>query len=141
MKEDRQYKVASQLFELAQDIVPVSRARVVAALVHKNKIIAHGWNQHKTHPMAAQFSRHPEAKCLHAEIACIRNAINRRGVDILKKSTLYIVRAKYDTKLEDFVWGMAKPCSGCMDAILTFEIPQIVYSTDTHNTASMQWIM
>jgi deoxycytidylate deaminase len=125
----------NQLFMIAQDVVPVSRARIVAALVYKNKIVSVGVNEMKTHPMAAKFSKHPEAKYLHAEISAIRNCINRHGVEIIKKSTLYIARAKHieNAITDEFVWGLAKPCSGCEQAILEFGIKKVIYTTDEQN--------
>lgn len=133
MTTDRTRKIINQLFTLAQDVDPVSRARIVAAIVYKNKIIAYGFNQLKTHPMAARFSKHPEARFLHAEVAAIRNCINKYGSDILKKSTLYVARAKQKDENNDFFWGMAKPCSGCSRAIHTFKIPTVVYTTNHEN--------
>lgn len=130
MVGDRSRNIIHQLFLLAQAVPPVSRARVAAALVYKNKFISYGFNQFKTHPLAAKFSKHPEANYLHAEVDCIRNAINLRGVDILKKSILYVARAK-QTCTGDFIWGMSKPCLGCTAAIQTFQIPKVIYTTDT----------
>ena len=133
MKDRPHRKIIDQLFILAQDVVPVSKARVVAALVYKNKIVSFGFNQTKTHPMAAKFSKHPEAIKLHAEVDCIRNAINKYGVDFLKKCTLYVVRAKLRNDRETFEYGMAKPCPGCEGAIRKFGIKTAIYTTNTNH--------
>src|SRR5574343_295317 len=126
-------KIIDQLFLLAQDVSPVSKARICAALVYKNKIISYGFNQSKTHPMAVKYGKHPEANQLHAEIHCIRNAINKYGVDVLKKCTLIVSRAKKNNEIDGYLWGMAKPCSGCEAAIVEFGIPIVVYTTNTQN--------
>lgn len=132
MKVSKESHLIQQLFNLAVDIQPVARAKIVAALVYKNKIIAYGNNSTKTDPLQSKFSKNPKAILLHAEISCIKNAIKRYGTDILKKSTLYVIRAKQNPD-GDFVYGMAKPCSGCYGAILHFGIPKVVYSTDVEN--------
>lgn len=133
MANDRTRKIINHLFTLAQDVQPVSRARIVSAIVHRNKIIAYGFNQLKTHPMAARFSKHPEARFLHAEVAAIRNCINKHGSDVLKKSSLIVARAKQTNVGDKFYWGMAKPCSGCSNAISTFKIPTVIYTTNIEN--------
>ncbi len=133
MTTDRMRKIVNHLFTLAQDVPPVSRARIVSAIVYRNKIISYGFNQLKTHPMAARFSKHPEARFLHAEVAAIRNCINKHGSDILKNSTLIVARAKQTNDSDKFYWGMAKPCVGCARAITTFKIPTVVYTTNIEN--------
>lgn len=129
MSNVRPTKILKHLFMLAQDVAPVSRARIVAALVYKNKIISYGTNVNKTHPMAAKYCKHPEAQFLHAEPACIKNALRTYDMSIISKSTLYIARAKLDREFE-FVVGMAKPCKGCEGAIKAFNIKKVVYTTD-----------
>ena len=126
-------KILNNLFDLAQDVQPVSRARIVAAIMYRNKIIAYGFNQLKTHPMAVRFGRHPEARFLHAEVSAISNCIRKYGPDILKKSTLFVARAKQNDEGSEFYWGMAKPCIGCSKAIATFKIPTVIYTTNNEN--------
>lgn len=125
--KDRPRKIIKDLYIMAQDVSPVSRARIVACLVYKNKIIAYGTNELKSHPMAARFSKHPEAIYLHAEVSAIRNALSRYDPKIIAKSTLYVARAK-QTSDGDFVYGMAKPCSGCSSAISFFGIKTVYYT-------------
>lgn len=131
MNKSRPYKVIQTLFEIAQYVVPVSRAKIVSALVYKNKILSYGINQMKTHPMAAKYSHHPEARYLHAEVDCIVNALNKVDMDVIAKSTMYVVRAKQENGL--FVWGLAKPCNGCAKAIVDFGIKTVIYTTNTNN--------
>ncbi len=139
MPTDRSRKIMDSLVLMAHDIIPVANARVIACLVNKNKIICYGVNEKKTHPMAVRFSRHPDAQSLHAEIACIRNCINKYGPDILKKSTLYVARVKRFNDNQEFIWGMAKPCRGCEDAIVTFKIPKVIYTTNTKNNLGVSY--
>ena len=90
-------KIMDQLATLARDVTPVSGARIAAALVYKRSILAFGVCETKSHPLQNKYNRHPSAIYLHAEIACIKNAI-RAGVteDIFRRSTLYVCRQKID---------------------------------------------
>lgn len=132
MISSRMRKILDQLFLMAQDVAPVSKSRIVACLVHKNKIIAYGVNQNKTHPMAAHYGIRPDAQTLHAEISCMRNAINKYGPDILSKCTLVVARAKSSDPVGEYHWGMAKPCKGCEAAVVEFGIKQVIYTTNSH---------
>ena len=107
-------------------------ARVCAIVVLKNKPISFGSNKNKTHPFQAKYAKHPEALDLHAENDAIKNALSFITVDGLRKSTLYISRAKRsgDSGVGPFVYGLAKPCRGCMRAIVTFGLKRVVYTTD-----------
>ena len=104
-------------------------ARVGAVIVLKNKVIAFGRNQKKTHPFQVEYTRRPGAICLHAENAAIKNALKRISVDDMRKATLYVARAKRTDAGGPYIYGIAKPCSGCNRAIATFEIKRVVYTT------------
>lgn len=111
---------------LAEDLTPVAHARIVAAIVKKNRIVAIGTCQYKSHPYQKLFGRNDKSIYLHAEIDAILKA-KRRGID-LTKTDMYVIRVKH---LEDnFVYGLAKPCSGCSKAILAEGIRQVYYSED-----------
>ena len=110
---------------------PVSRSRVAALLVHRNEIIAVGYNKMKSHPMAKRFQKHEEALYLHAEVDCIKNALRVVDVDYLSKCTMYVLRVKHpDNSNKKFVHGLAKPCSGCNMAIETFGIKKVYFTTN-----------
>lgn len=112
--------------EKVADAQPVTGgARIAAALVIRNDVIAVGYNQRKTHPFQDRFKKNEEAIYLHAETDCIKNALKNIDQEKLSKATLYICRIKKNGD-----WGLAKPCRGCMKAIATFNIQNVVYSTD-----------
>ena len=109
------------------------RAKMSSALVKNNKIMSIGINRRKTDPLQAKYGKNKDAIFLHSEINCIKNALREYDVENLKDSTLYICRVKRpDQKSKKWVWGQAKPCSGCSRAIAEFGIKNVVYTTDRH---------
>jgi len=111
-----------------------SNAKLAACIVLKGKIISTGRNQLKTHPFASQYSKNADAIYLHAEANAIINSLNHISKDDMAKSTLYVYRIKRpDTHMiKDTAWtpGIAKPCKGCMRAIVEFNFKRVVYTTD-----------
>ena len=105
-------------------------ARHGAVVVLKNRVVSFGQNKKKTHPFQATYSKKPEALSLHAENDAIKNALKQLSVDDIRKATLYVARARRDGVGGSFRYGIAKPCSGCMGAIGTFEIKKVVYTTN-----------
>ena len=151
-------RIIQQLSILAQDQKGVKRARVVACMTHKNKIIAYGFNSNKTHPFQLDYgtqTRHnyltqsvSEYKDLavkfslnlHAETNCIINAMKRIKPEKLKDCELYVCRIKKSEK-GNYVYGLAKPCGdmtkGCTKAILEYRIKNVFYSTDQGTVESL----
>jgi deoxycytidylate deaminase len=124
-------KILNLLSKVAVTVEPVASARIAAAIVYKNDIISFGVNQRKSHPFHAQFRRNDESIFLHAETDAIKNALKFIDHETLSRSTLYICRMKYiTTDKREFVFGLSKPCDGCMRAIATFDIKNVVYSLD-----------
>jgi tRNA(Arg) A34 adenosine deaminase TadA len=123
MKKDQNF--ISVLKKISQDIECVGNQTLAACVVKRNKIISFGHNKNKTHPLQNKFNKHPQAIYLHAEIDAIKNALKRASVEDLVGSTLYIVRTKKDGSE-----GLAKPCSGCMQAIESFNIGKVIYTTN-----------
>jgi len=124
----RHEKYMNTLAKLAIAVEPVAQARLAAAIVYKNQLISFGINQRKTDPFQAKFSKNSEAIYIHAENSAIKNALRDLSIEKLSKATLYICRVK---KLDNrFVFGMAKPCVGCMKAIINFDIKKVYYSLD-----------
>ncbi len=121
-------RIQTHLFKIAEAIEPVNNARLAAALVHKNRIIAYGFNKKVSHPFQVKFASHPDKIYLHAEISCIKNALRHVDVDFLKRCTMYVLRIKKSGKY--FVHGLAKPCKGCQLALDTFGISKIIYTED-----------
>ena len=119
------------LEKVAIAVEPASRQRMAAVLVHKNDVVAIGYNKMKTHPIAKRFQKHEEAIYLHAEIDCIKNALRVVDVDFLSKCTMYVLRLKRpENDHNKFVHGMAKPCCGCELAVDQFGIKKVYYTTD-----------
>ena len=128
-------KYLSFLAEYAKDNDPCSGAKVAAAIYVKNTLIILGHNKNKTDPWAARFAKNPDADWIHAEVSAIKNTINHfRGEKlarpILAAATMYICRVKRITQHGEYIWGMALPCSGCVDAIRQYKIKRVVYSLE-----------
>jgi len=102
------------------------RARIASCIVYRNDIISFGVNKMKSHPFQKKFSKNIDSIYLHSEIDCIKNALRIITQDELSKSTLYICRVKFDGN--NLIWGLSRPCSGCMNAISTFGIKKVAYT-------------
>lgn len=118
--------IIKTLTRIAEDVAPVSNARIAAAIVYKGDIISIGVNSYKTDPLQAKYSKNEHAIYLHAEIAAIKKAKKILTNDQLRKSELFIVRRKTNNGV--FCDGLAKPCSGCQRAIETYGISKVHYS-------------
>jgi tRNA(Arg) A34 adenosine deaminase TadA len=120
--------IVKTLEVVADDIaIPVSNARIAAAIVYRGEIISIGVNSLKSDPLQARFSKNEHAIFLHAEIAAIKKALKRLSSVEMKKAELYIVRRK---KLNgEACNGLAKPCQGCQRAIETYEIGKVIYTS------------
>jgi tRNA(Arg) A34 adenosine deaminase TadA len=123
-------KIFKLLETVVADVIPVSNARIAAALVIRNDIISIGINKKKSHPFQAKFLKNDHAIFLHAEIDAIKNALKKYDISKVEKSTLYICRMKWSNGRKKFERGLAKPCSGCMMAISTFNINNVYYTTN-----------
>jgi tRNA(Arg) A34 adenosine deaminase TadA len=121
----KQQNFISILKKITKDIECVGNQTLAACVVKRNKIISFGHNKNKTHPLQNKFTKHPEAIYLHAEIDAIKNALKRVSTEDLMGSTLYVVRTKKNGSE-----GMAKPCKGCMQAIESFGIAEVVYTSN-----------
>lgn len=119
---------------------PSENAKLAAVLVIRNDIISVGTNTHKTHPLQKKFSKNSDSIFLHAEINCIVNALKNIDESELKKATLYVYRVKKTRRFgQEWVDGLAAPCSGCMGAIKHFGIKRVIYSTD-ENGEFHEWV-
>jgi tRNA(Arg) A34 adenosine deaminase TadA len=93
-------------------------------LDRRGRMVGEGMNSRKTDPLASKYSRHPEALCLHAEIAAIKTALRFIEVDDLPDCTLYVARV-----LKNDEPALAKPCLGCEKAIVEFGIGNVEWTT------------
>lgn len=105
------------------------RAKLAAAIVLKNEIISIGVNSLKTHPLQAKFGRDIYSVHIHAEIDAIVKALRLLKPSDLKKATLYVARIKHD-RAGNLIPGLAKPCTGCMQAITSFGIKKVIWSNN-----------
>jgi tRNA(Arg) A34 adenosine deaminase TadA len=126
----------SRVFSLLKQIAianpKVSGAKLAAAIVYKNKIVSVGVNYMKSSPLQAKYATNKDLSIyLHAEISAIKNALRQIDVEDFKKVSLYVCRVKYDILTNSIVYGLAKPCSGCMRAIFEFDIKKVYYTLET----------
>ena len=128
MGKTRHSRHINLLSEISIHIKPVAQARIAASVVYQNNIISIGFNQDKTHPFQKRYGKNDDAIYLHAETHAIKNAINKIDLEKFSNSILYICRVKIYKK--KFVFGLAKPCDGCMKAISTFNIKKVYYTLD-----------
>lgn len=119
-------KILNKLLEVAEEVEPVSKMRLAAAIVYKNKIVAIGTNKYKTHPIMDKFKKNKSAIFLHAEVDAINKAKKKLDEHQLKKSRLYVIRILKNGSL-----GIACPCQGCSQCILHYGIKTVYYSNKT----------
>lgn len=105
-----------------------SWAKVSAAIVEKGFIYGRGTNRNKTHPFQVKYARNKDSIFLHAEISAIKDAMRFLTLDDLSRADLYICRVKNIGG--KYVYGLAKPCEGCMRAIVEFGINDVYFTTD-----------
>ena len=111
-----------------------NRFKLAAGIVYRNHLIATGVNSCKTHPLMLQFGKNSEALFIHAEIDAIKNALRLITQDQLAKCDMYVVRVKRpDNDLKNWQHAMARPCSGCQRAIISFGLKNIYYTTEDCN--------
>ena len=124
-------KSDSKFFNRARQAANVSdynKIHIGCIAVYQGNIIASGCNMNKTHPMQKFYNRYRlESDSLlpkiHAEINCL---LAMRYMDIdFQKVKLYIYRIRNDR-----LYGMARPCPSCMQAIKDIGIRNIYYTTD-----------
>ena len=117
--------------KIAVNVKPVRHARTASGLFYKKELVSVGICQNKSHPFQALYSKHEDAIFLHSETDCIKNALKELSLEEISKCTMCICRVKYtDAKKKKQIFGHSKPCIGCMKAIVTFNISNIVYSLD-----------
>ena len=111
---------------------PIEKLPKMAALLVMNSYneMYLGRNQHKTHPLQAKFGRNPQSIFLHAEIDVLVRALIKQNIriailngnyyDKLPNSSIFVARVS-----KNGIPMLAKPCSGCMGALLHFGIIDI----------------
>lgn len=115
--------ILNSLSEISKGVDPVRNARITAAIVKRNKVIATASNLPKSHPMQKRWGKNSAAIYLHAEINAIRHASTI--INDFSKCAIYVARIKANEG-----WGLAKPCSGCMNAIEFYNLAKVIYTTN-----------
>lgn len=113
--------------------------RHIACIVYKNQIISFGRANNKTHTFAAKYGgKNGMSQYWHAETHAIYLASQRLTQRELKKSTLYVVRMKYEgTNKVVSKLANSKPCRGCQRCIDEFQIGRVVYSISENHHGVM----
>ena len=116
----------SMLTKLLVNKTEVMRSnKVVSLITYKNRVVSFGENSGKSSPMQAKFGKNCEAIYLHAEIDAIKGALREIEISEFSKCTIYTCRS-----FSNNIMKKAKPCSGCLRAILHFGIKRVVFSID-----------
>lgn len=116
---------------IAESMEQTTTARIAAGLVYKNRLISIGVNEMKSHPFQAKYGKNKDSIFLHAEISTIKNALRKIDVDAFKNATLLIARLKRPSaQAKTWIYGLAKPCSGCTRAIADFNIGNVIYTDE-----------
>jgi len=119
-------KILDDLFQLAKNRPRVGGARIVAAITLKDKIIAYGFNQRKTHPFQKKYAKNKDSIYLHAEVDAIKNALKEIDSETLSRCSIYIVRAKREHRSGPYIYGTSSPCSGCMKCIQQYSLRKVI---------------
>lgn len=128
----RDMKYLNFLAEMAQESPAYANAKVASLILFKNGLIITGTNQNRTDPWAQRFARKEEAIYIHAEVQAIKTAVNhfRGDRNALQGASIYVARVKRSSPTGPYVWGLARPCEGCSEAIELFGVKRVVYTTD-----------
>ena len=134
-KTEMNTKIIEMLNRLAEDNPGIRNRQFKfgAGIVYRGNLIATGVNSYKTHPMMVQWGQNEDSICLHAEIDAIKNALRLITPSQLSRCDMYIVRVKRPyTTAQTWVHGLAKPCVGCMRALLNFGLEKVYFTTNCH---------
>lgn len=115
---------------IAEDVEPVSNARLAAMVFYRGRPVSFGVNLKKTHPFAAKYSKNPDAIYLHAEASAILAAKKRLSEAEMRKAILIVCRVKYDINGNPN-YAIAKPCEGCAKCIEDHGIKTVIYTEDS----------
>lgn len=130
MKHVNVLSTLQTLRTIIDDLPGVNSVKMASAVVYKNKIVAIGYNQLKSHPFQAEYAKNEHAIFLHSETHAINNALKRLSRKELSRSTLIIARVKKNEDMQD-VFGLARPCRGCQKCIERHDIRKIIYTTSS----------
>jgi len=121
MSSDNNYHLISKTIGIA--LRSNLNFKLGAIIVKHNKIISTGYNQlrHQSSLKTTHWSG-----SLHAEVACILNALRVTSTKTIQGSTMFVVRVRKSGKL-----GLAMPCADCYSVIENVGIKRVMFSTDS----------
>lgn len=96
--------------------------KMAAVIAKRKKILAVGYNKHKTHPMMLKYTDNELRVSIHAEVDALVNALKNYSPEELVGSEIYIARLLKNGKT-----GIAKPCEICQKAL------------EDHGITSIHW--
>ena len=117
-----------KFFNVAKAVAKTSqypRIKIGCCIVKKNKILAVGVNQLKSHPMQKRYNKFRPLNNdninnnIHAEL----DAVIKCNKDDLIGASIYVYRESSDTQLR-----MCKPCEACTELIKRCGIKTIYYT-------------
>ena len=123
MTRHKGYQIAKEV-SLKSDF---NRSHTGAVAIYHNKILAIGWNSHKTSSMQARYNRlrgfdgFDYTSSIHAEMMVI-NKIKYLDIDF-SQVRLFVWRGKNKPMI-------SKPCPACEQAIRDLGIKRVFYTGD-----------
>lgn len=138
----RHIRRLNNAIDMVRDHPGYGKAMISAILFHGNRKIGSGLNTSKSHSFAVKYSKNPHAIFLHAEQSAIYSAEKLLGKSTLlgMKTILYVARLKQVSNInEEKIWGLAKPCDGCMKAIREYGISKVIYTLDQEYGSEEQY--
>ena len=124
-----------KFFDAARQVALTSdfKVKVGAVAVYGGYVVAASASSNKTHPLQRQYNAFREfdrtgvvMDKLHAEIGLLTHLYNMRldRVD-MKNVSIYVYRVCRSRE-----HGIARPCAGCMKALIDAGIRNVYYTTD-----------
>lgn len=108
------------------------RAPMGAVLTKGNRILGVGQNKTNRHQSKIKTTSWPGS--LHAEVACVLDALRKHPASKLKGATMTVVRLGKKNKLR-----LACPCSSCYNVIRNLGIKEVRFSNDSGEFTSMRF--
>lgn len=132
-KSDMKFFEDAKFEALKSDYSPFHLGCII---VYKGHIISTGHNSNRTHPLQKYYNRYRNFKygpktvrhSVHAEIDALNHISYTTDIQVdYSKVKIYIYRISFGHVSGH---GMARPCSGCIQALRDRGIKHIYYSTD-----------
>lgn len=122
MNKNTQRHIARALLVSAES--DYKRINIGSVIAFGSKVVAVGWNGHKSHPMQRHYNqlagRLSPAHACHAEMA----AIIKASTNDLSGATIYVGRYDMLGRL-----AMCRPCGACRLAMERRRITDVIYTT------------